>query len=313
MTLTQIEYIVAVEKHGSFVTAAEKCYVTQPTLSMQIQKLEEELGTKIFDRNHHPIIPTDLGKRIIDQSKLILFERNKVDEILFADKEELHGTLKIGIIPTVAPYILPKTLKQFVAKYPKLDISVTEMTTEAIKDKLREDAIDFGIASTPLNEKTLKEQVLYNEPYVMYFSTNHKMLAKKIITPEELDVTEIWTLSDEHCMKAQVINICGKKKFKDSTSSFEYNSGSIASLIKMVDINGGCTIIPEMCIAEFTETMLEQVRYFKAPLLVREISIVTNRYFTKNKIANAFTESLLQQVPADMRSKTKKRAVLAID
>lgn len=312
MTLTQIEYIVAVERNGSFVTAAEKCFVTQPTLSMQIQKLEEELGIKIFDRNHHPIVATDMGKQIIDQAKKVLFERNKIEELISSQKDELIGKLSVGIIPTVAPCIVPRTLKSFVTKYPSLDITITEMTTEQIVSKLKDGEIDFGIMSTPLYEKSLKESVLYYEPYVVYAHKDHKLLSKKLLTPDDLNVDEIWSLGDEHCMRFQIINLCGKQKFVGANNPFNYNSGSLLSLLRMVDINGGYTIIPELCLQDFTPDVLERVRYFKDPIPTREISIVTNKYFTKNKLSIAFTQSILSNVPDAMRAKNKKRTVLSM-
>ncbi len=310
MTLTQIEYIVAVENNGSFVTAAEKCFVTQPTLSMQIQKLEEELGVKIFDRNHHPILATDMGKKILEQAKKVLYERNVIDELILSQKDELIGTLNIGIIPTVAPSILPNTLKSLVKKYPKLDIIVSEMNTAHIIQNLKEGEIDFGIMSTPLYEKSLKESTLYYEPYVIYASKNHKLLNKKDITPDDLDVNEIWSLGDEHCMRFQVINLCGKQRFVGAQNPFTYNSGSILSLINMVDVNGGYTILPELALSIFPESILKQVRYFGEPNPVREISLVTNKYFTKNKLSIAFTDSLLSHIPDAMKAKNKKRKVL---
>jgi LysR family transcriptional regulator, hydrogen peroxide-inducible genes activator len=311
MTLTQIEYIVAVERNGSFVTAAEKCFVTQPTLSMQIQKLEEELGIKIFDRNHHPIMATDMGKQILDQAKRVLFERDKIDELISVQKDELIGTLNIGIIPTLAPSIAPRTLKSFVQKYKNLDINLTEMTTANIISKLKDGELDFGILSTPLYEKSLKESILFYEPYVMYAAKEHKILTKKLITADDLKAEEMWSLGDEHCMRFQVINLCGKQKFVGSQNSFTYNSGSLASLMSMVEINGGYTILPELCLQDFLPSQMEQVRYFKDPIPVREVSMVTNKYFTKNKMAIAFTQSILSSVPEEMRSKNKKRQVLA--
>lgn len=312
MTLTQIEYIVAVERNGSFVTAAEKCFVTQPTLSMQIQKLEEELGVKIFDRNHHPIIATEMGKKILEQSKKVIFERDKIDELIMMQKDEMIGSLNIAIIPTVASSIIPHSLKSFVKKFPKLDISITEMTTSQIISKLKEGEIDFGILSTPLYEKSLKENVLYHEPYVLYAAKGHKLLSKKSISPEDLNIDEMWSLGDEHCMRFQVINLCGKQKFVGANNPFVYNSGSLSSLIRMVDINGGYTILPELSLIDASPEMLEQIRYFKDINPVREISLVTNKYFTKNKMAIAFTESVLSGIPKEMSAKNKKKNILDI-
>lgn len=312
MTLTQIEYIVAVERNGSFVTAAEKCFVTQPTLSMQIQKLEEELGIKIFDRNHHPIVATDMGKKILEQAKKVIFERDKIDELIMMQKDELIGSLNIAIIPTVASSIVPSTLKSFVKKYPKLDITLNEMTTAQIVSKLKEGELDFGILSTPLYEKSLKENILYHEPYVLYAAKGHKLLQKKEIAPEDLDPNEIWSLGDEHCMRFQIINLCGKQKFVGANNPFTYNSGSIMSLIRMVDLNGGYTILPELSIADASDDMKDRIRPFKNPVPVREVSLVTNKYFTKNKLSIAFTESLLSGIPKEMQAKNKKRNILDI-
>jgi LysR family hydrogen peroxide-inducible transcriptional activator len=312
MTLTQIEYIVAVDRHGSFVTAAEKCFVTQPTLSMQIQKLEEELGIKIFDRNHHPILATDMGKKILDQAKKVIFERDKIEELITAQKDDLIGSLSIGIIPTIAPCIVPRTLKSFVTKYKNLDITITEMNTNQIIEKLKIGELDFGILSTPLYEKSLKETILYYEPYVVYASKNHNLLTKKQLVPDDINPDEIWSLGDEHCMRFQIVNLCGKQKFVGAQNPFTYNSGSLLSLMRMVDINGGFTILPELSLQDFSEDILAQIRHFKDPLPVREISMVTNKYFTKNKLAIAFVESVLSSIPESMRSKNKKRTILPI-
>ncbi len=312
MTLTQIEYIVAVEQNGSFVTAAEKCFVTQPTLSMQIQKLEEELGVKIFDRNHHPIVTTDMGKRILDQAKKVLYERDLIEELINAQKEELIGSLNVGIIPTVAPSIVPHTFKSRVKKFAKLDITLSEMNTSTIIEKLKVGEIDFGILSTPLYDKAIKEHILYYEPYVIYASKNHPLLKKEKLSPDDLNVNEIWSLGDEHCMRFQIINLCGKQKFVGSQNTFSYNSGSILSLINMVDSNSGYTILPELATRHFPKAMLDRIRHFNDPLPVREISLVTNKYFTKNKLSIAFADSLLANIPDEMKYKNKKRNILPI-
>ena len=312
MTITQIEYIVAVEQNGSFVTAAEKCFVTQPTLSMQIQKLEEELGVKIFDRNHHPILPTEMGRKIIEQARKVLYERDVIDELIAENKKELSGKLHVAVIPTIAPSILPDALKSFVKKYPQVEIIISELNTEQIIEHLKEGELDFGILSTPLHEKSLKESILYYEPYVLYAREGHALLKKKEIAPDDLDVNELWTLGDEHCMRFQVINLCGKKKFFQAENAFQYSSGSLWSLIRMVDTIGGITILPELSVQGFPESVQKRIRPFKAPLPVREISLVTNKYFTKNKLAISFSESILSSIPQAMRAKNRKRQVLSI-
>jgi LysR family transcriptional regulator, hydrogen peroxide-inducible genes activator len=313
MTITQMEYIAAVEKFGSFVTAADKCNVTQPTLSMQIQKLEDELGVKIFDRNHHPIASTVMGEKIITQVRNVLFEVSKVFEILSDNKEEFAGKLNLGVLPTLAPYVLPKMLSQFMDKYPSIDIQIFELTTENIIKQLKDDKLDFGIMATPLHDKELKETPLFYEQFVSYLGSEHKLLDKKSIKPEDLDIKELWTLNDEHCMHFQAISLCEDNNSKNKgKTQLQYQTGTIQSLVKMVESNGGVTIIPELSLEDMYEHQLENVRYFSAPEPVREVSLVHNRYFAKNKISNAFAQMITQHLPQNMLAKSKKAKIMGI-
>jgi LysR family transcriptional regulator, hydrogen peroxide-inducible genes activator len=315
MTITQMEYIVAVEKFGSFVTAAENCNVTQPTLSMQIQKLEDEFGIKLFDRNRHPVLPTTHGVLILDQVKKVLFEVNKVKELISAKAGADHGKLNVAILPTLAPYILPKMLNEFLEKFPDVEIQIFEQTTENIIKLLKEDKLDFAIMSTPLHDKELKETPIFYEQFVAYFSDGHALLKSKSINTLDLDISELWTLNDEHCMHFQAINLCEGDNNKTSKSKpqLQYQTGTIQSLVKMVENNGGCTVLPELCIEDFYEHQLENIRYFNSPEPVREVSIVYSRYFTKNKVASAFTQLIAKHIPEKMlATKPKKKIVLGI-
>ncbi|RYF12462.1 MAG: LysR family transcriptional regulator, partial [Flavobacteriales bacterium] len=212
MTLVQLEYIVAVDTYRSFVSAADKCFVTQPTLSMQVQKLEEFLGVKIFDRSRQPVTPTEIGSQIIAQARIVLQENSKIKEIISNQEQEITGELKIGIIPTVAPYLLPQVIAAMLGKYPDLKLLIWEYTTEDIIHHLKTGVIDCGILATPLIDTNITEQPLYYETFVGYVSKNSKLYKKKAIDAEDFEEENIWLLNEGHCMRSQVLNICRSTK-----------------------------------------------------------------------------------------------------
>ncbi len=309
MTITQLEYIVAVDTYRSFVSAAEKCFVTQPTLSMQVQKLEDTLGVKIFDRSKQPVTPTEIGIEIITQARILLSESEKIKEIITDRKKELSGELKVGIIPTIAPYILPKILHGFIEKYPQVKLIVWEQTTEQIVQQLKLGLIDCGILSTPLNESNLTELPVFYENFVAYVSKNSKLSKKKNISPEDIDMEEIWILNEGHCMREQVLNICQRRKATQGFKHFEYNTGSVETLKRMVDQNNGATILPELALADLTDKQLDKVRYFKSPEPAREVSIVIQRNFLKRRMIEALKSEILEFLPKRMKSKKKKEVM----
>ncbi|MFI5136963.1 MAG: LysR substrate-binding domain-containing protein [Sphingobacteriales bacterium] len=309
MTITQLEYIVAVDTYRSFVAAAEKCFVTQPTLSMQVQKLEDTLGVKLFDRSKQPVTPTEIGIEIISQARILLGESEKIKEIITDRQKELSGELKVGIIPTVAPYILPKILHGFIEKYPQVKLIVSEQTTELIIQQLKLGLIDCGILSTPLNESSLTELPVFYENFVAYVSKNSKLSKKKSITPDDIDMEEIWILNEGHCMREQVLNICQRRKSTQGFKHFEYNTGSVETLKRMVDQNNGATILPELALVDLNDKQLDKVRYFKSPEPAREVSIVIQRNFLKRRMIEALKNEILEFLPKRMKSKKKKEVM----
>lgn len=306
MTLVQLEYVVAVDTYRSFVVAAEKCFVTQPTLSMQIQKLEDAMGVKIFDRSRQPVILTDVGQKIVEQARVILMEAKKMNEIIQDSKGELVGDLKVGVIPTVAPYLLPKVITNFINKYPKLRLQIWEYTTERILIELKNGSLDCGVLSTPLQENTLTETPLFYETFVAYVSQKSSLYDKKVISTEDIAEEKLWLLNEGHCMRGQVLNICNYKYNKGNRDTFEYNTGSVETLKRMVDINSGVTILPELSIQTYSEDELEHIRYFKTPEPVREISLVTSKNFVKQRAVHAFTQEIYEVVPERFKTKRKK-------
>ena len=306
MTLVQLEYVVALDTYRNFVTAAEKSFVTQPTLSMQIQKLEETLGVKIFDRSKHPVVPTEIGAIIIDQARQILAETAKLNELVSEHKQELVGELRLGVIPTIAPYLLPKILSSFMEKYPKVQLLIWEYTTEQIIQNLKTGLLDCGLLSTPLEDNKLFEVPLFYETFVAYISQSSSLVKKRSITADDLDFEELWLLNEGHCMRNQILNICQQKKRYQGEKQFEYNTGSVETLKRMVDLNYGATILPELSIADFTSEQLKSVRHFKHPEPVREISLVTHRNHLKKNAIKALQEEILSVIPEHMLSARRK-------
>lgn len=309
MTIVQLEYAVAVDTYRSFVLAAEKCFVTQPTLSMQIQKLEEHLGVKLFDRSRQPVTTTEIGIEVIEQARILLQESFKIKDIIEERKGEIAGELKIGVIPTVAPYLIPRVIGGFLEKYPKIRLSISELTTENIVQQLKVGLLDCGILATPLEEDFLTERPVYYENFVSYLAKNSSVFKKKALTTNDLDVDNLWLLNEGHCMRSQVLNIC--KHAKNNHAQLNYNTGSIETLIKMVDLNDGITILPELSLQDFSLKQMDKVRYFKSPEPSREISIVTHRNFIKKRMIDALETEILRSIPKRMKSK-KKKEVIAI-
>lgn len=312
MNLQQLEYIIAVDTHRHFIKAAEHCFVAQATLSMMIKKLEEELGVKIFDRSKVPVIPTDIGREIIEQARVTLKESKKIEEIVSYRKGTLTGHLRLGIIPTLAPYLLPLFLQQFLQQYPKVKLHISELNTETIIKQLEAQQLDAGILATPLNRPALTEAPLFYEQFVVYAAAGNKITRKKYILASDLDINQLWLLEEGHCLRSQALNLCELKKKESELHHLDYEAGSIETLRKMVKINQGITIIPELAIADLPAEETACIRFFKPPAPVREISMVTYRHFVKQRLIEALQKIILQQLPAGMQD-PKHKVITEID
>ncbi len=309
MTITQLEYIVAVDTHRHFARAAEKCFITQPTLSMQIQKLEEKLGSKIFDRSKQPVIPTEIGEEIIQQARIILNEVKKIDQLISDKQGILQGELKIGIIPTLAPYLLPLFLQPFLKKYPDVTIKVKEMTTDIIVEKLKTGRIDAGLLVTPLQEPSITEYPLFYEELVAYVSKKNAAFKKTYVLADDIDLKELWLLEEGHCFRSQIINLCELKKQTKEKSNFEYEAGSVETLRKMVELNNGVTILPELATLDFSTKQLNMIRHFKSPAPVREVSLVTHRDYMKKKLIDVLKQQIIDILPPKLSLNKNKNLV----
>ena len=294
MNLQQLEYIVAVDTLRHFSSAAAKCNVTQPTLSMMIQKLEEELEVKIFDRSKQPVQTTEIGQTVVDQARMILGEAGNLKKLVAQQKGAISGDLRIGIIPTLAPYLLPLFLSRFLKDYPLLKLKISELTTDEIVAKLNGRQLDVGILATPLKIPSIQELPLFYEQFVVYASQNEKkIMKKKYLLADDIDVNRLWLLEEGHCLRSQVVNLCELKRKETLLQNLDYEAGSIETLRKMVDMNSGITILPELALRDLTKLQLENIRYFKSPAPVREISIVTYRYFVKSHLIEALKKEIL--------------------
>jgi LysR family hydrogen peroxide-inducible transcriptional activator len=276
---------------------------------MMIKKLEEELDTIIFDRSKQPVVPTDVGEKIIAQARRILGETAKMKELVNHERGELSGELRLGIIPTIAPYLLPMIVKEFTRQYPKISLYINEFTTDNIIEKLKTGQIDVGILATPLKEKTIKEQPLYYEKFFLYVNTGEKGYDKQFVLPKNIDVDRLWLLEEGHCMRSQILNLCELKKQSAVHDRLHYEAGSIETLMNLVDQDYGITIIPELKTMTMTEAQKKQLRYFKPPTPVREISIVTHYEYVKERMVRALQHVITDAVPQEMLSNKKLNVV----
>lgn len=309
MTLTQLEYIIALDTYRHFSKAASECFITQPSLSMQIQKLEDELDVKIFSRNSFPVEPTEIGTLIIDQAKKILSETGHIKELINQHKKVITGTVKLGVIPTLAPYLLPLFLHSFIKKYPEVKLSISELTTEKITKRLRNGTLDAGIMATPLQEQGLREEVMFYEEFVAYVSRKEALFKKKYLLPGDIDVNKLWLLEEGHCLRSQVINLCALQKSAAFEKHFDYETGSIETLKRFVEQQQGITLLPELATIGMPASRRQMLRYFKSPSPVREISIVTLKGFVKRKLIGLIRENIMDSLPAFILKKKEKQLV----
>ena len=307
MTLTQLEYIVALDTHRHFVLASEKSFVTQPTLSMQIQKLEEELGIKIFDRTKQPVIPTEIGASVIAQARIILREASIIKHLINEQKDIMTGELRIGIIPTLAPYLLPPLFKQMREKYPQLNLIIKETITEEVISELKSNRLDCGLVVTPLQDSSIKEQVLFYEELFVYVSKKNALYNKKYVLASDIEPDQLWLLEEGHCFRSQILNLCELRKSSDF--HFKYETGNIETLKRMVDKSDGITILPELAVMEFSKSQMKLVKKLKEPSPAREVSLVTHRNHIKTKLITTLKEEILSIIPKQMHKLQNKKIV----
>ena len=306
MNIQQLEYIVALDKYRHFQRAAESCGVSQPTLSALIQKLEEELDLTLFDRKSHPISPTDSGRAVIDQARVVLYHIAQLKEMTRKEKEMDCGTIRIGIIPTVAPYVLPRLFKQMQRMFPQIELRAYELRTAVIIEQLRKAELDMAILATPLEQPDFLEVPLYYEKFAAYVSPDEELYNEEEIVASEMPTQHLWVLKEGHCMRNQVFNFCQTR----SDYSTSYEAGSIDTLIKIVDENGGYTIIPELHLPLLHDNQQQHIRQLSAPTPVREISLIIRQDYVRERLVNAVAEAVKAIIPDEMLdTRLKKFAI----
>jgi len=298
MNLQQLEYIVALDTHRHFSKAAAHCFVTQATLSMMIKRLEEELETVLFDRSKQPVVPTEAGRALIEQARSVLKEAEQLKQLSKEMKTGVQGELRIGIIPTLAPYLLPLFLPVFLEKYPAVRLRITEQTTDQILQLLSSDRLDVGLMATPGINNNFRAYHLFFEEFKVYVASDDKAFRKKYILPEDIDINKLWLLEEGHCLRSQALNLCELQQRQARVHNLDYEAGSIESLLQITEMNEGITILPELATRSFDEKLQQKLRHFKPPVPVREVSLVTYRHFIKQK--------LLQVLSAEIRQSTKR-------
>lgn len=315
-TITQLHYIVTVEKMKHFGHAAEACHVSQPSLSAQIQKVEEEIGFQIFDRNKKPIAVTSRGLSFIEQAKAVLREHSKLIDISKQSQTELMGPFSLGVIPTVSPYLIPLFIGHFAKNYPKIQLEIEEIKTENIVQALKNNEIDAGILATPLHEPGLIEAPLYYEDFYIYVSESHPLAKKKIIDESDLDGGDLWLLEDGHCFRNQIVKLCSLRKESPVFKNIFFQSGNLDTLRQLVQKNGGYTILPASMVNILSlAEQKKHVRVFASPIPTREISVIYHQSQWKLDLIQALSQTILKNIPESLRQKISKKRnhVLDID
>lgn len=307
INISQLEYLLAVATHRHFGKAAKACHVTQPTLSMQIQKLEEELGVVIFDRSKKPILPTEAGEALLAQARLVVSEFKKLHVMAKHREGVVAGDFHLAIIPTLSTYVIPLVLESFANSYPQVKLHIREMQTDHLIDALEREEIDGGILATPLGVTGIKEEVLFYEPFYLYVHKSHPLAKVKQVRESDVDGKELWLLEEGHCFRNQVARFCGMRGRKGVLPNVRFESGSLETLKRLVERHIGYTLVPYLAVMTETPDEAEAVVVpFVKPIPAREVSLVYRREQLKQPILNALMETILKSLPAKLTGMEKK-------
>jgi len=298
MTLQQLQYVVALDTHRHFVKAAEHCHVAQPTLTLQLRKLEEELSTVLFDRSRQPLEPTPFGRVFVSRARDLLHQADELRAMARDERESMQGTFRLGVIPTLSPNLLPLFVADFLSRHAQTRLSIEELQSQAIIDRLNHKELDFGIFATPLGEKDLREIPLFYEPFLIYASEDHPLLAQGTAEVNELKAEGLWLLRKGHCFRNQTLNICNFDR-EGPTRSLIMEGGSIETLKRMIDRVSGYTLIPELSYQPQDEPHIAR---FREPQPVREISLVVHKHYTRERLLSELRDSIVSSIPASFRT-----------
>ncbi len=300
-TLTQLEYIIAVDKLKHFGRAADSCHVSQPSLSAQIQKVEEDLNVVIFDRSKKPIVTTDFGLKIIEQSKKVLLEHHRLMNMQL-NSNKVQGRFHLAVIPTLSSYIVPLFVEKFSLNYPDVELTISENKTSEILDLLHEDKIDAGLLVTPLDDKTIEEKFLFFEPFFAFVAEKHPFAKKSTLSESDLEGETLWLLNEGHCFRDQVIEFCGLKNKNQVLNNVTFESGNLETLKNLIRQGRGYTLLPHLATLSLSkDEKLKNLKPFKKPFPTRQVSLVYTRKFNKEKIIEAMAIEILNSIPEDLK------------
>lgn len=302
MTISQFKYVITIAKHRSFSKASELLGITQPALTLQVRKLEEEIGFSIFNRTTKPLSVTREGEIIVEKATQILSQVDQLYDIAGELEGEINGVLQIGIIPTIAPYITPLFIDDLIKNYPKLTLSIKELITEDIITSIKNGSIDAGIIATPVQAKGVKFKKLFYEKFYLFVSEKNSLYQKDAIRIDELELNNLWYLNEGNCFQNQVNALCKISSKIVEKQNLKYQSNSIESLRYIVEQRGGMTFIPELATLTVTPDEEDMIKSIEGLQPVREISLVTAKFVAKQKLIDAFLEVLMYNVPAKMKS-----------
>lgn len=309
MTITQLNYIIAVDRYKNFGVAAQHCNVTQPTLSMQILKLEDEIGLPLFDRSEQPIKTTKAGLALLKQAKIISREVNRFEELVMEEKDETRGEIKIGVIPTLSPYLMPLFLKSFMKKNPLLKVIVEEIQTEQLLKKIEDGDLDMGLLVTPIEQDNLKSEAIFYEPFMAYVSEKSSLFRQSKIDQKDLNSNDLWLLTEGHCFREQSLLICkNRKKSLDQNKNLLFESGSLETLKKMIDQESGFTLLPYLATLDVPNS--KKLKEFNMPIPTREVSLIYSNYFRKVKIKDSLIETIQDNLPKEINIQINKKVTV---
>lgn len=298
MTIQQLEYILAINKFRHFAKAAEYCRVTQPTLSMMVQKLEDELGIKLFDRSSQPVRPTPAGMKVLEQAQRVLYQASLIKDIVNEEKESVRGSFRLAVLPTIAPYLLPHFLQHLAEEHKDLDIRIQEMQTAPTLSALKKGEIDAAIIANQPVESELQGHFLYYEEFFGYVSRNEPIFAHDKIRTTDINDERLWLLDEGHCFRDQLMRFCQREKVKVNQAAYRF--GSLETFMHMVESGYGMTFIPELATLQLNAEQRELLRPFAIPRPTREIYFVTRKDFIRHSLSKLLIEHIQDAVPKEM-------------
>jgi LysR family hydrogen peroxide-inducible transcriptional activator len=302
-TLSQLEYVVAVDRLRHFAKAAAVCFVSQPSLSMQIRKVEREIGFALFDRRKKPVLPTAKGLIFLAQAKVVLREHQHLIHLTKSNEKEVSGEFRLGVIPTLSSTTIPAFIAPFIKRYPKVKLFIDERKTAELISGLREDSLDAGLLSTPLNEQGISEHVLFREDFFLYVNPRHPLSKRKVLAISDLEESHMWLLEDGHCFKNQVVRFCSLIQGAGAIPNVHFEGGSLETLRQLVKQTSTFTLIPELFMRRLpSREQTTMVRPFRAPAPHRDVSLVFRRDHWKREIVTALEQSILESLPDSLRS-----------